>query len=81
MLGLYIVFAIILAGLNYGYVSQAPPSVGAFITRLWHFYENWIKTLFIIIGSFLTLRIIGTSKRSTMRSTTLRLCAIPRPSI
>jgi len=71
MLGLYIVFAIILAGLNYGYVSQAPPSVGAFITRLWHFYENWIKTLFIIIGSFLTLRIIGTSQRSIMRKRNL----------
>jgi len=71
MLGVYIILAIILAGLNYGYVSQAPPSVGAFITWLWHFYENWIKTLFIMIGSFLTLRIIGTSQRSTMRKRNL----------
>jgi len=71
ILGLYIILAIVLAGLNYGYVSKAHSSVAQFITWLWHFYENWIKTLFIIIGSFLTLRIIGTSKRSTMRKRNL----------
>ena len=71
MLGLYIILAIVLAGLNYGYVSKANPSAAAFITWLWHFYENWIKTLFIMIGSFLTLRIIGTSQRSAMRKRNL----------
>ena len=72
MLGSYIILAIVLAGLNYGYVSKAPPSVGVFITWLWHFYENWIKTLFILIGSFLTLRIIGTSQRSVTRKRNLK---------
>jgi len=67
ILGVYI----LLAGLNYGYASRANPSVAAFITWFWHFYENWIKTLFTIIGSFLTLRIIGTSQRSTMRKRNL----------
>jgi len=71
ILGVYIILALVIAGLNYGYVSQASPSVAAFITWLWSFYENWIKTLFIIIGSFLTLRIIGTSERSTMRKRNL----------
>jgi len=66
ILGVYIILAIVIAGLNYGYVNQANPSVAAFITWLWSFYENWIKTLFIMLGSFLTLRIIGTSQRSTM---------------
>ena len=67
MLGLYIIFAFILAGLNYGYVGEAPPSIGNLITWLWHFYENWIKTIFIVLGSILTLRIIGNSQRSNMR--------------
>ena len=71
ILGAYIILAIVIAGLNYGYASQATPSVAAFISRVWHFYENWIKTLFIIIGSLLTLRIIGTSQRSTMRKRNL----------
>jgi len=71
ILGVYIILAIVIAGLNYGYANQASPSVVAFITWLWSFYENWIKTLFIIIGSFLTLRIIGTSERSTMRKRNL----------
>ena len=71
ILGAYIILAIVIAGLNYGYASQATPSVAAFISRFWHFYENWIKTLFIIIGSLLTLRIIGTSQRSTMRKRNL----------
>jgi len=71
ILGAYIILAIVIAGLNYGYVNQANPSVAAFITWLWSFYENWIKTLFIMIGSFLTMRIIGTSQRSTMRKRNL----------
>jgi len=71
ILGAYIILAIVIAGLNYGYASQATPSVAAFISRFWHFYENWIKTLFIIIGSLLTLRIIGTSQRSIMRKRNL----------
>jgi len=71
ILGAYIILAIVIAGLNYGYVNQANPKVAAFITWLWSFYENWIKTLFIMIGSFLTLRIIGTSQRSTMRKRNL----------
>lgn len=38
---------------------------------LWSFYENWIKTLFIVIGSFLTLRIVGASHRTAMRKRNL----------
>jgi len=71
MLGAYILAAIVLAGLNYGYASKAPVSVAAFITWLWQFYENWIKTLFIILGSYLTLKIIGASQRSIMRKRNL----------
>ena len=71
ILGAYIILAIVIAGLNYGYVNQANPKAAAFISRFWHFYENWIKTIFIIIGSFLTLRIIGTSQRSIMRKRNL----------
>jgi ferredoxin-type protein NapH len=62
----YIILAIVIAGLNYGYANQTDSSLADFINWFWHFYENWIKTLFIITGSFLTLRIIGSSQRSTM---------------
>jgi len=71
ILWVYIILCIVIAGLNYGYVSRANPSVAAFITSFWHFYENWVKTIFIIIGSFLTLRIISTSNRTTMRKRNL----------
>lgn len=71
ILWLYIVLAILLAGLNYGYANRSDSSIAEFITWFWHFYENWIKALFIIVGSFLTLRIISISQRSTMRKRNL----------
>lgn len=67
----YIVLCIIIAGLNYGYASKATPKVASFIAWFWHFYENWIKTLFIIVCSFLTLRIVGKSQAITMRKRNL----------
>ncbi|KOA20103.1 putative electron transport protein YccM [Clostridium homopropionicum DSM 5847] len=71
ILCIYIVLCIIIAGLNYGYASKATPEAAAFITWFWHFYENWIKTIFIIVCSFLTLRIVSTSKINTMRKRNL----------
>lgn len=67
----YISLCIIIAGLNYGYASHAAASTAKFITWFWHFYENWIKTFFIIICSFLTLKITGVSKTDTMRKRNL----------
>jgi Pyruvate/2-oxoacid:ferredoxin oxidoreductase delta subunit len=72
ILWVYIILCIVIAGLNYGYVSRATPSAAAFITSLWHFYENWVKTIFVIIGSFLTLRIVGDSNRTKMRKRNLQ---------
>lgn len=71
ILWVYIILCLVIAGLNYGYASHAPASISAFITWSWQFYENWIKTLFIILCSFLTLRIVGTSGRTTMRKRNL----------
>lgn len=71
ILWVYIILCVVIAGLNYGYVKSAPESVAKFITSAWHFYENWIKTLFIIIASVLTLRIINKSRRTTMRKRNL----------
>ncbi|MTI48871.1 MAG: 4Fe-4S dicluster domain-containing protein [Firmicutes bacterium] len=67
----YILLCIIIAGLNYGYASQASEETAKFIRWFWHFYENWVKTLFIIICSFLTLRIVGSSETTTMRKRNL----------
>ncbi|MFZ7121565.1 MAG: 4Fe-4S binding protein [Eubacteriaceae bacterium] len=67
----YIILCFIIAGLNYGYASKATPEVAAFITKFWHFYENGLKTLFIIICSILTLRITGSEKINTMRKRNL----------
>ncbi|WP_434577443.1 4Fe-4S binding protein [Thermoanaerobacterium thermosaccharolyticum] len=67
----YIIMCIIIAGLNYGYASKAPKNVADAINWIWQFYENWIKTIFIIAGSFLTINIIGKSKRTKMRKANL----------
>ena len=71
ILWIYIIFCFIIAGLNYGYVKTAPEAAAKFITWLWHFYENWIKTIFIIAASILTIRIIKRSKRTQMRKRNL----------
>lgn len=66
MLWTYIFLCILLAGLNYGYVKTAPEPVAHFITSAWHFYENWIKTLFMVFASILTIRIVKRTKRARM---------------
>lgn len=71
ILFLYIALCLVIAGLNYGYASRANAATASFITGFWHFYENWIKTFFIIICSFLTLRIVGVSKKKTLRQRNL----------
>jgi len=37
ILGIYIILAIILAGLNYGYANEVDSSLAEFITWFWHF--------------------------------------------
>lgn len=71
ILWIYIVMCLIIAGLNYGYSSKVTPKTATLISWIWHFYENWVKTLFIFIGSILTLRIIGASNRTVMRKRNL----------
>ena len=71
ILGTYIILAILIAGLNYGYARAAPENIAQIITWIWIVYENWIKTIFILAGSFLTIKIIGSSKRTTMRKRNL----------
>lgn len=71
ILWIYIILCVIIAGLNYGYAGKAPQNIAGIITWVWLIYENWIKTLFIIICSFLTLKIIGSSKRTRMRKRNL----------
>ncbi|MDT4762093.1 4Fe-4S dicluster domain-containing protein [Sphaerochaeta sp. PS] len=53
----YIALCLIIASLNWGYVPSASPKVATAITKLWHFYENWIKTILIVVCGILTLRI------------------------
>lgn len=72
MLAAYIIMALILAGLNFGYAEQAPADVAALINRVWHFYENWIKTIFIAVGGYLTLRITGFAKKPSLRRKNLQ---------
>ena len=71
ILGTYIILAILIAGINYGYARVAPQNIASIINWVWIVYENWIKTAFIVIGSFLTIKIIGSSKRTTMRKANL----------
>lgn len=67
----YIILCVIISSINYGYASKAPQNVARIITWIWLIYENWIKTLFIVICSFLTIKIIGRSNRSMMRKRNL----------
>ncbi len=67
----YIVLCLVIAGLNYGYAPRADEKTAAFLTWFWMFYENWIKTAFIIVGSFLTLRIVKKSGAAEMRKKNL----------
>ncbi len=77
MLAFYIVMAFVLAGLNFGYAEQAPEHIAALIKTTWHFYENELKTAFIAVGGYLTLRLAGKKARTRMRRNNLIgfLCA------
>jgi len=68
---IYIILCVIIAGLNYGYASKAPENVARVIMWIWLIYENWVKTFIIIICSFLTLKIVGRSRKSAMRKRNL----------
>ncbi len=71
ILWIYIILCIIIAGLNYGYAKKAPAEIAHIILWIWLIYENWVKALFIMIGSFLSIKIIGSSKRTAMRKRNL----------
>lgn len=57
LLIIYIILCLLIAGLNFGYASNAPEEVSKLITKIWHIYENQFKTLLIITGCILTLRV------------------------
>jgi len=71
ILWIYIILCIIIAGLNYGYARNASGEIAKMITWSWHFYENWIKTIFIIIGSYLTLKILKNKNTALRRKNLL----------
>ena len=67
ILWVYIALCVVIAGLNYGYAPRADAKTAQFLTWFWHFYENWIKTAFILGASFLTIRITSRSGRTALR--------------
>lgn len=71
ILWVYIILCFVIAGLNFGYAKTAPASTAKWIAWFWHFYENWIKTIFIIAAGLLTLQIIKGSGRTRMRKRNL----------
>jgi polyferredoxin len=71
ILWIYIALCVLIAGLNYGYAPHANAQIASFLTWFWHFYENWVKTLFILACGILTLRIIGKSRRTALRKRNL----------
>ena len=71
ILWVYIILCIVIAGLNYGYAGRADSRSAAWITWFWHFYENWIKTVFIIVCAILTARILKLKGKKTLRSKNL----------
>ncbi len=71
ILWVYIALCVVIAGLNYGYAPRADAKTAQFLTWFWHFYENWVKTAFILAASFLTLRIAKKSGRTALRQKNL----------
>ncbi len=67
ILWVYIALCVVIAGLNYGLAPRADAKTAQFLTWFWHFYENWVKTAFILAASFLTIRITGRSGRTALR--------------
>lgn len=71
ILWVYIILCVLVAGLNYGFASRADSQTAAWISWFWHFYENWVKTIIIVAGAFLTARIIRIKGKNTLRSKNL----------
>ena len=71
LLWTYIILCILIAGLNYGYANTAPQATAKLIAWTWHFYENWLKTGFIIAASILTIRILNKAERTSIRKKNL----------
>ncbi len=71
-LWVYIGLCILIAGLNFGYAEQASPRTGALITWIWHVYENWVKTVFIVICGLLTLMIVRGPRNKKQQRVRLR---------
>ncbi len=67
ILWVYIALCIVIAGLNYGYAPRTDARTAQFLTWFWHFYENWVKTAFIIAASILTIRIAGRSQEMGLK--------------
>lgn len=68
LLAIYIFLCFLIAGLNYGVAPGASEETAKLIRGLWNFYENIYKTLLIITGSWLTLRISGKRSRHLRRN-------------
>ena len=58
---------VVIACLNYGVAPRVEPNVSQVFTWLWHFYENWVKTLFILIAGILTIRITKKTQSTKLR--------------
>ena len=71
ILWVYIVLCVIIAGLNYGYAPRADARSARFLTWFWHFYENWVKTAFLVIASVLTISQMKKAGRTTLRTRNL----------
>jgi ferredoxin-type protein NapH len=67
LLFVYILLALIIAGLNFGWAPKAPEKTRATILAVWQFYENQFKTLLIIVCSILTLRVVKKKETPRMR--------------
>ena len=68
ILWVYIILCVVIASLNYGYAPRADAQTARFLTWFWHFYENVVKTVFIIIASALTINEMKKAGRTRLRA-------------
>lgn len=68
LLLVYIVLCIVIAGLNYGMAPGASEQVRSLINHIWHFYENQFKTFLIVLGSWLSWRVLHKKAKMQKRN-------------
>lgn len=71
LLYIYIALCLLFASLNYALAPRVHKEMQQLITSVWHFYENGLKVILIIVASLLTISIVKSQKEYGLRKRNL----------